>query len=795
MPDPQYYTTSNHPGTYDLYRKQSNWIRDTRAEHNTKHVLWLGDLTNDNTPSQWNVASAAYSILDNAGIPYAVVPGNHDYKTPTGWAGTHRRDLTWYNTVVGPQRFASKSWYGGNMGETTDFNENNYTYFSANGMDFLVVGLEYAPRKEAITWANKLISAHPNHRVILFTHAYLTTNGNYLGLSSASNYGAVGASGLELFEECASRHNNLFMVMCGHVNESHVNTKVGVNSNIVYEMLVDYQSENPKGAGSSLGNGWLRILKFDPVTNRIHGSTITPAAGDPSIFSGGITQFYHSNYPSDPLATDHHFTLAYNMATREPYSYLNASVRFHAMGVGQNLRADQVQPDMAQADNGDFVVVWQDDPEKNGIADILMRGFDADGNERFPVTRVSSALPDSINETNPAIAMAGDGRFAITWQTETTALKVRTFLPDGTPASAEQTVVSTVTPGSVIDPDIAMDGAGNFVVVWGDDSDGNGYFQVRGRGFYADGSQKFATRTINSISDGQQQKPAIAMSPDGRYVVTWKDDRSGTWDVEARGYGADDVQTIAQFKANTTLAGTQTNPDIAMDPDGRFVIVWEDDADLDGAHDIHARGFTATGAQAFAAMTVNKTTAQNQISPTVAMDARGYWYAAWQDYDKPATGYQIMSNAYTPSGTRLNSSETRINPATAVTYNFGPPVRKTPVISAHRSGRYIVTYADDMDGDGTSQVLARGIGNTALSLVVKSLYGTVTRSNDQPFYAPGDTVSLQANPKPGYTFMRWVGGVDGGIAVANPVSVTMNASKSITAEYLPTAGVADWGLY
>lgn len=795
MPDPQYYTTSHHPGTFDLYRRQSHWIVDTRDEHNTKHVLWLGDLTNDNTPSQWNVASAAYSILDNAGIPYAVVPGNHDYKTPGGWAGTHRRNLTWYNAVVGPQRFASKSWYGGNLGETPNQNENNYTYFSAEGMDFLVIGLEYTPRKEAITWANKLISAHPNHRVILFTHAYLTTDGKYLGASAASNYGAVGASGIELFEECVSRHNNVFMIVCGHVNESHLNTWTGTNSNVVYEMLVDYQSENALGAGTSLGNGWLRMLKFDKATNRIYGSTVTPAAGDTAIFSGGLPRFYHSNYPSDPAAADHNFILPYNMTTQEPYSYLNASVRFHAMGVGRDLLADQTNPDMAQAANGDFVVVWQDDPEKDGIADILMRGFDADGNERFPPTRVSSVTTNSVHSTNPAITMVDDGRFTVAWQTETTGIRVRAFLPDGTAAAPEQIVTDVTAPGTALDPDIAMDDAGNYVVVWADDADGNGFYQIRGRGYRSDGSEKFAPRSINSVADGQQQKPAIAMSPDGRYVVTWRDDRSGNWDVEARGFGPDDAQTIPQFKVNTTLTGTQTNPDIAMAPNGRFVIVWEDDVDMDNSYEIKARGFLPTGAQAFAAVTVNKTTAGNQISPTVAMDARGYWYAAWQDDGVAGTGYQIMSNAFTPAGGRVNSSETRINPVTAVTYNFGPPVRKTPVISAHRSGRYIVTYADDMDGDGTCQVLARGIGNTALSLVVKSLYGTVTRSNDQPFYVSGDIVSLQATPKPGYSFVRWLGGVPGGSSMANPISITMNTSKSITAEYMPIADVEKWELY
>src|SRR5690606_27228513 len=94
MPDPQYYTTSNHPALFDLYRKQSRWIRDNMLAYNIKHVIWLGDLTNNNTASQWSTANSAYAILDQANIPYAVVPGNHDYMTNNSdaWVGAHFRD-------------------------------------------------------------------------------------------------------------------------------------------------------------------------------------------------------------------------------------------------------------------------------------------------------------------------------------------------------------------------------------------------------------------------------------------------------------------------------------------------------------------------------------------------------------------------------------------------------------------------------------------------------------------------------------------------------------------------------
>lgn len=800
MPDPQYYTTSDHPLLYDLYGRQARWIRDNAAAYNTRHVIWLGDLTNDNTVTQWSVANAAYTILDAASIPFAVVPGNHDYKTANsnGWVGAHLRDLTRYNNNVGPQRFATKTWYGGNMGNTVDHNENNYTYFSGGGMNFLAIGLEYAPRKEVLTWANNLISQHPNHRVVLFTHAYMTTNGAYGG-AAGSSAGTVGAAGADIFKECASRHSNVFMVVCGHVTESVVNTKVGVGGNTIYEMLVDYQGERVQGTGSNLGNGWLRILQFDPANNKINGSTITAAPGDAAIFTNGVSQFYNGPYPANPTAADHLFSLNYTMGPPvEPYTYLNSSVGFHDIALNNDLHGDQLDPDIAQADDANWAAVWEDDHDINGIYRIMVRGFDPDGNQRFAKTVVNTSGVNTSNATNPAIAMAGDGRFVVVWQNGTTAINMRSYNADGTPIGAgEQTVISVTSPGTVRNPDVAMDDVGNFVVTWQDDADGNATFQVRARGFTPSYVQRFAAKTINTVAAGQQQNPAIAMAGNGDYVIAWEDDREGSWDIASRGFLADETQRFAQFVDNTTTVGQQRAPDIAMDDTGRFVIVWEDDSDLASLYQVKARGFGATGTQLFSERTVNVIATGNQLNPAVAIDSFGNWYPAWQDDGAVSTGegYQMMSNKFTIGGSRINSSDVRANTVTAVTHTAGPPARSNPAISAHKSGRYLVAWADDMDGNDSFQVLTRGLVGTGKSLVIKAINGTVARSPAESFYPTNASVTLTATGNSGYSFGRWSGNVPAGSETANPITITMNTDKNLTAQFTGASSVNDWPLY
>ena len=58
--------------------------------------------------------------------------------------------------------------------------------------------------------------------------------------------------------------------------------------------------------------------------------------------------------------------------------------------------------------------------------------------------------------------------------------------------------------------------------------------------------------------------------------------------------------------------------------------------------------------------------------------------------------------------------------------------------------------------------------------------GTVTKNPDQPNYASGSTVSLTANATSGQQFIGWSGDLNGTV---NPVNVTMNGNKSITANF------------
>jgi len=263
LPDTQNYC-EEYPETY---LAQTKWIAENAVAENTRFVIHLGDMVQhfDAVP-EWETADRAHRVLDTAvpPVPYSVVPGNHDlvhYGDTTTW----ETDL--FERYFGPRRFQGRAWYGGGMNGT---NASNYCFFEGGGTKFMVLSLIFAPGEEVVTWAESVIEQFPDMPIILVTHAHLNLKGR---LNHPMPYGLDGYAGDRLWENFVRKHENINLILCGHV--SGANRVEGINDQgrPVHEILFDYQGE------ANGGNGWMVKMRFVPRENRIDFTTFSPVLG------------------------------------------------------------------------------------------------------------------------------------------------------------------------------------------------------------------------------------------------------------------------------------------------------------------------------------------------------------------------------------------------------------------------------------------------------------------------------------------------------------------------------------
>lgn len=257
LPDTQYYSKS-YP---DTYLAQTDWIARNSKRENMVFVTHVGDIVQDHNKhmKQWELADRAMSRLDGV-VPWGVALGNHDLdKTSDG------RVVTGFLKHFNPQRFAKYDWFGG----ASPNGVNSYQTFSAGGTDFLILHLEMEVPDPAIEWAHQVLKQHPARVAIVTTHSYLLGRDG-LGRNTDSRY--RGNSGEEIWEKLIRRNPQIFMVICGHIYNPVDYHQISTNDagNKVCELLVDYQ-RRPNG-----GDGWLRLLRFDPQRKAIDVRTYSP---------------------------------------------------------------------------------------------------------------------------------------------------------------------------------------------------------------------------------------------------------------------------------------------------------------------------------------------------------------------------------------------------------------------------------------------------------------------------------------------------------------------------------------
>jgi hypothetical protein len=262
LPDTQYYTSAQFGGTPAMLNSQVQWIIDNR---DIRHIAWVdqvGDCTDhgDSFISEWQNADASFGLIENPqttgrlfGMPYSIDVGNHDESPEADADGT----TTYFNQFFGVSRFAGRDYYGGHRGAK---NDNHFSLFSANGMNFVVISLKYdtTPDTPVLDWADSVCTAFPDRWAIVSSH-YLMDAG------LQSSFSALGQAVYDRLKD----NPNLFLMVCGHIAGEGRRSDT-FQGRTVHTVMADYQ------ARTNGGNGLLRIMTVYPAENVIRVKTYSP---------------------------------------------------------------------------------------------------------------------------------------------------------------------------------------------------------------------------------------------------------------------------------------------------------------------------------------------------------------------------------------------------------------------------------------------------------------------------------------------------------------------------------------
>ncbi len=754
MPDTQGYVANvnyntlkpvSNPPNGKILAEDLKWIHDNYQKENIVAVIHHGDLTNDNEQYAWELNDKYFKqYMDSIDLPYVPAAGNHDYFVNIDKKDhTHRRNKLHMSDYgkFNDARFATKKWFGDGKGKGFYKTGNSYITVTARGIKFLILSLEFLPRKDVICWAEELIASHPDHKVIITTHAYLSQNsmkegvrgkdGRYPATSDKTSgymaaphhiYGLpTGAVGPEIYQELAARHNNIILVTSGHFRASGFRLNKGNADNWFGEMIVDFQSENHKAkteedcnkanADGGTGAGWMRMLTFDPANYTITAKDITPL--DASRFAVGKKWFVCSAgkknyYPADPdlepkkhlsaadpanASTDKHsFIVDYDFVTPVDYKLTEAGTPFIRRFVNETNFGYQTKPAIAaNRKTRDFVVAWVDDGYNKSKKDTDGAN-NHDIHARVFCKTACNLVSDFVvntttkgDQTDPKVAMNDKGDFVVVWTNKSdSSVYLRKFDITGKQTVKETKVNSSDKAESA---SVSMASDGSFVVTW----------QINGdifmRGFNSDGTEKIKQQKVSTATlkdKGVRNLPKVASMTDGKFIITWEDDADGdgSFDIAARGFKADGSESIKQFVVNTNTKGQQRTPAIDINEDGMFYIAWSDYADSKTNGRIRARAFDKTGKQTMADKYVSSTTTDNAVKPDVCVTGSGKahfsWYVARDD-----------GNAMGSSLANLKDIDIAID---------GDNKQYDPAIACTNGERYIATWSDAFNPNEVEEI-------------------------------------------------------------------------------------------
>jgi hypothetical protein len=281
--------------------------------------------------------------------------------------------------------------------------------------------------------------------------------------------------------------------------------------------------------------------------------------------------------------------------------------------------------------------------------------------------------------------------------------------PGVAPSGSEFKVVGAL-PGDQVNPDIAVSATGG-IIVWEDNT--VSFLGSRIRAARLNSNLQLVGTPIvisnaKSKTVGNQDKPKVALLPNGGAVVVWQQSSRGKkaqpQQVFARFVGPNGELGQADIRVGSNGSVSQSHPNVAVLADGTVVVVWSSGGQDGSMQGVFAQLLSSTGAKIGGEFQANAYTLFNQRNPAVAALSNGGFVVCWisELQRNPASSVDVFARLFNSVGV-ADSSEIAINTTTT-------NACANPAVAASENG-FCVTWSQRADSGRVGAATVSGVQN------------------------------------------------------------------------------------